>query len=225
MKAPGMQPVGNRSVQQHHMSQPQSTPAQTFQLDALLERVRACTLCQGLPLGPRPLLQAGSSARILIAGQAPGRRAHLSGVPFDDVSGERLRAWLGLTREQFYDARRVAIIPMGLCFPGTGKSGDLPPRPECAPTWRTPLLEQLPQIALTVVLGRYALAWHCPEQARAMLSDAVAAWLKAPGPVIPLPHPSPRNMAWLKRHPWFEAEVLPLLRERIQLALNMPGSA
>lgn len=207
------------------MKQPQSTSPQALQLDALLERVRACTLCQGLPLGPRPLLQASSSARILIAGQAPGRRAHLSGIPFDDVSGERLRVWLGLTREQFYDASRVAIIPMGLCFPGTGKSGDLPPRPECAPAWRAPLLASLPQIALTVVLGRYALAWHCPEQARAALSDAVAAWLKAPGPVIPLPHPSPRNMAWLKRHPWFEAEVLPLLRERIQLALGTAGAA
>lgn len=225
MKAAVMQPAGNGSAHQHPMNQPQSTSPQALQLDALLERVRACTLCQGLPLGPRPLLQAGSGARILIAGQAPGRRAHLSGIPFDDISGERLRAWLGLTREQFYDASRVAIIPMGLCFPGTGKSGDLPPRPECAPAWRAPLLASLPQIALTVVLGRYALAWHCPEQARAKLSDAVAAWLKAPGPVIPLPHPSPRNMAWLKRHPWFEAEVLPLLRERIQLALGTAGAA
>lgn len=225
MKAAVMQPAGNGSAHQHPMKQPQSTSPQALQLDALLERVRACTLCQGLPLGPRPLLQASSSARILIAGQAPGRRAHLSGIPFDDVSGERLRVWLGLTREQFYDASRVAIIPMGLCFPGTGKSGDLPPRPECAPAWRAPLLASLPQIALTVVLGRYALAWHCPEQARATLSDAVAAWLKAPGPVIPLPHPSPRNMAWLKRHPWFEAEVLPLLRERIQLALGTAGAA
>lgn len=225
MKAALMQPAGNGSAHQHPMNQPQSTSPQALQLDALLERVRACTLCQGLPLGPRPLLQAGSGARILIAGQAPGRRAHLSGIPFDDISGERLRAWLGLTREQFYDASRVAIIPMGLCFPGTGKSGDLPPRPECAPAWRAPLLASLPQIALTVVLGRYALAWHCPEQARAKLSDAVAAWLKAPGPVIPLPHPSPRNMAWLKRHPWFEAEVLPLLRERIQLALGTAGAA
>lgn len=225
MKAALMQPAGNGSAHQHPMNQPQSTSPQALQLDALLERVRACTLCQGLPLGPRPLLQAGSGARILIAGQAPGRRAHLSGIPFDDISGERLRAWLGLTREQFYDASRVAIIPMGLCFPGTSKSGDLPPRPECAPAWRAPLLASLPQIALTVVLGRYALAWHCPEQARAKLSDAVAAWLKAPGPVIPLPHPSPRNMAWLKRHPWFEAEVLPLLRERIQLALGTAGAA
>lgn len=224
MKAALMQPAGNGSAHQHPMNQPQSTSPQALQLDALLERVRACTLCQGLPLGPRPLLQAGSGARILIAGQAPGRRAHLSGIPFDDISGERLRVWLGLTREQFYDASRVAIIPMGLCFPGTSKSGDLPPRPECAPAWRAPLLASLPQIALTVVLGRYALAWHCPEQARATLSDAVAAWLKAPGPVIPLPHPSPRNMAWLKRHPWFEAEVLPLLRERIQLALGTAGA-
>lgn len=184
-------------------------------LDALLAQVRACTLCRDLPLGPKPLLQAAAGARMLIAGQAPGRRAHASGIPFDDVSGERLRAWLGLTRAQFYDASRVAIIPMGLCFPGTGKSGDLPPRPECAPAWRTPLLEALPQIELTVVLGRYALAWHYPQQARTTLADAVAAWLEAPGPVVPLPHPSPRNMAWLKRHPWFEAKLLPLLRERV----------
>lgn len=223
-----MQPAGNAQALENHtlrMNTPRPAPSETLPLDALLERVRACTLCQGLPLGPRPLLQAGSGARILIAGQAPGRRAHLSGIPFDDVSGERLRAWLGLTRAQFYDASRVAIVPMGLCFPGTGRSGDLPPRPECAPAWRTPLLAALPQIEQTVVLGRYALAWHCPGQARATLADAVAAWLHAPGPVVPLPHPSPRNMAWIKRHPWFEAEVLPLLRERIQLVLGTPGAA
>ena len=147
----------------------------------------------------------------------------MSGIPFDDISGERLRAWLGLTREQFYDASRVAIIPMGLCFPGTGKSGDLPPRPECAPAWRAPLLASLPQIALTVVLGRYALAWHCPEQARAKLSDAVAAWLKAPGPVIP--YPTPAHAIWPgSRHPGSRPRCC-LLRERIQLALGTAGAA
>ncbi|MBS0507956.1 MAG: uracil-DNA glycosylase family protein, partial [Proteobacteria bacterium] len=134
-------------------------------LPALLRRVRACTICAAhLPLGPRPVLQAGRSARILIAGQAPGRKVHASGIPFDDASGQRLRDWLGLTPEQFYDPARVAILPMGFCYPGKGASGDAPPRPECAPAWRAQLLAQLPQLAFTVVLGQYALAWHMPDE-------------------------------------------------------------
>jgi uracil-DNA glycosylase len=187
-------------------------------LSALLVRVRACTLCADLPLGPRPLLQAQASARILIAGQAPGRKAHASGIPFDDVSGERLRGWLGLDRPAFYDATRVAIVPMGLCYPGTGRSGDLPPRPECAPAWRAPLLERLPRIRLTLLLGRHAIACHLPQARERTLDQILQDWLRQPAPVVPLPHPSPRNMAWMKRRPWFEAEVLPLLRERVAQA-------
>lgn len=188
-------------------------------LDALLVRVRACTLCADLPLGPRPLLQADGGARLLIAGQAPGRKAHASGIPFDDVSGERLRGWLGLDRAAFYDATRVAIVPMGLCYPGTGSGGDLPPRPECAPAWRAPLLARLPRIRLTLLLGRHAIGYHLPQARGLALDHVLHDWLRQPTPVMPLPHPSPRNMAWMKRRPWFEAEVLPLLRERVAQVL------
>ena len=185
-------------------------------LDALLARVRACTLCaEHLPLGPRPLLQAHAGARILLAGQAPGRKAHASGLPFDDASGDRLRAWLGLDRPRFYDATRIAIVPMGLCYPGTGASGDLPPRPECAPAWRAALLAHLPHIELTLLLGRHAIGYHLPEARGRVLADVLQGWLREPTPVVPLPHPSPRNMAWMKHHPWFEAEVLPALRAQV----------
>ena len=192
-------------------------------LPALLRRVRACTLCAPhLPLGPRPVLQAAASARILIAGQAPGRKVHASGIPFDDASGERLRAWLGLERTVFYDAAQVAILPMGFCYPGRGPSGDAPPRPECAPAWRASLLAHLPRRALTVVLGQYALAWHLPD-ARQGVTAAVREWrsqLAGPGPhTIALPHPSPRNNGWLQRNPWFEAEVLPRVRTRVAAVL------
>ncbi|MCE1251357.1 MAG: uracil-DNA glycosylase family protein [Comamonadaceae bacterium] len=181
----------------------------------LLTRVRACRLCAAqLPLGPRPVLQAAGSARILLAGQAPGRKVHASGIPFDDASGARLRAWLGLNAAQFYDPALVAILPMGFCYPGTGKSGDLPPRPECAPAWRAPLLAQLAQIELTVVLGQYALAWHLP-QARGGVTAAVRDWRRHWPHTIALPHPSPRNNGWLQRNPWFEAELLPQLRARV----------
>lgn len=139
----------------------------------LLQEVRACTLCQAdLPAGPRPILQLHPDARLLIASQAPGRRAHASGIPFDDASGDRLREWLGLSREAFYDERRVAILPMGLCYPGKGKGGDLPPRRECAATWRAPLLALLPRLELTLVIGQYAQAWHLPVRG-ATLTDTV----------------------------------------------------
>ena len=184
-------------------------------LPALLTQVRACTLCAAhLPLGPRPVLQLHASARLLIVGQAPGRKVHASGVPFDDASGERLRDWLGLTPKQFYDARQVALLPMGFCYPGTGKSGDLPPRPECAPAWRGPLLSQLKKIQLTVVIGQYAMAHHLPHE-RGSLTDTVQAWRNHWPNVVPLPHPSPRNNVWLKRNPWFDRDLLPLLRVRV----------
>ncbi|VUZ26408.1 Uncharacterised protein [uncultured Comamonas sp.] len=196
-------------------------------LDTLLGRVRSCTLCAAhLPLGPRPVLQAGRSARILIAGQAPGRKVHASGIPFDDASGRRLRAWLGLTPAQFYDPHQVALVPMGFCYPGTGPSGDLPPRPECASTWRQPLLERMPQVALTIVLGQYALAWHLPRAPR-NITRAVEGLrgkdlAELPSTIV-LPHPSPRNNGWLQRHPWLEAELLPLLRQRVARLLGSPA--
>lgn len=194
-------------------------PGGSAEMDALLPRVRACTLCAAsLPLGPRPVLQAHAESRILIAGQAPGRKVHLSGVPFDDVSGDRLRAWLGVSREQFYDARQVAILPMGFCYPGTGASGDLPPRPECAPAWRAPLLAAMPQVQLVLVLGQYALAWHWPRPqggAAPSVTEAVMAWRRHWPQMLPLPHPSPRNNRWFKQQPWFEEQVVPVLQARV----------
>ncbi len=194
------------------------TPARAFQ--RLMAEVRACRLCAvALPHGPRPVLQAAPSARLLIAGQAPGRRVHESGRPFQDASGERLREWLGMEEEVFYDPAQVAILPMGFCYPGTGYSGDLPPRPECAPVWRKRLLAALPDIRLTVVIGKYAQAWHLGGHVAANLTATVRAWRDFGPSIMPLPHPSPRNNLWLRRNPWFRREVLPELRRRVALAL------
>ena len=193
-------------------------------LATLLTDIRACTLCAAhLPVGPRPVVQAHPQARLLIAGQAPGRKVHATGLPFNDASGERLRTWLGLSREVFYDARQVAIVPMGFCFPGTGKSGDLPPRPECAPAWRAPLLAQLKHIELTLAIGRYAQAYHLPDQGHSV-TEVVQSWRSSWPHTIALPHPSPRNNLWLQRNPWFEAELLPVLRARVQEVLAHSGS-
>lgn len=181
-------------------------------MEDLLAEVRACHVCAGLPLGPRPLVQASATARILIAGQAPGRVTHAKGIPFDDASGQRLRAWLGLSGPQFYDAARVAIVPMGFCFPGSGAAGDAAPRADCAPLWRARLLAAMPDIALTLVIGRYAVAWHLPGEKTRPLAALVR---EGAGAEQVLPHPSPRNNRWLARNPWFEAEVLPPLRARI----------
>ena len=186
-----------------------------------LERdIRACALCaEHLPNGPRPVLQISRTARLLIAGQAPGRKVHESGIPFQDASGERLRDWLGLDRETFYDATRVVILPMGFCFPGTGKTGDLPPRPECAPAWREKIMYELRGVKLTILIGQYAMAWHLGPRGKATLTETVAAWREYQPAIFPLPHPSPRNNIWLKRNPWFAVEVLPELRRRVSAAL------
>lgn len=186
----------------------------------LLAEIRACKACAAyLPLGPRPVIQISSSARILIAAQAPGRKVHETGVPFNDASGERLRAWLDLPRETFYNPELVAILPMAFCFPGTGRSGDLPPRPECASLWRAKLLAHLKQVRLTLVIGKYAQAYHLPNSGKLPLTEVVrnrkTTW---PGTVA-LPHPSPRNNLWLKRNPWFESELLPALRPLVRQAL------
>jgi len=192
-------------------------------LVALLSEVRACVLCaEHLPLGPRPVVQMHRSARILIAGQAPGRKVHETGVPFSDASGDRLRTWLGLSREEFYDAEQVAILPMGFCFPGTGRSGDLPPRSECAPAWRAAMMSQLKNLRLTLVIGQYAQAYHLPNEA-ASVTGAVQAWQKNWPHTVPLPHPSPRNNLWLKRNPWFETELVPALRRRVAEVLGRDG--
>jgi uracil-DNA glycosylase len=186
----------------------------------LLQQVRACTLCAAqLPLGPRPVLQVHPAARILVVGQAPGTKVHNSGVPFDDASGERLRQWMGITREVFYEPTQVAIVPMGFCYPGTAKSGDLPPRPECAPRWREEVLAQMPAIALTLVIGQYAQDWHLPKLDRSSVTGTVQRWQEFAPYVLPLPHPSPRNNIWLKRNPWFAQTLLPQLQDLVARAL------
>lgn len=195
-------------------------------MQTLLNDVRACTLCAvDLPHGVRPVLQIDAAARVLIAGQAPGSKVHASGVPFDDASGDRLRDWMGVDRETFYDARQIAILPMGFCYPGKGKSGDLPPIPRCAETWRERLLAQLPNLRLTLVIGQYAQAWHLPEQHKT-LTETVRQWASYGEALMPLPHPSPRNNIWLKKNPWFARDTLPALRERVASALSasrLPG--
>lgn len=182
----------------------------------LLRDVRACTLCEPeLPLGARPVVQLHPKARILVAGQAPGKRVHASGKPFDDPSGDRLRQWMGIDKNTFYNAEELAIIPMGFCYPGTSKSGDLPPRKECAPTWREQLLQQLPNLELTLAIGQYAQQWHLQEPKRS-LTERVRDWRSYWPQLLPLPHPSPRNNIWMKRNPWFETEVIPELRQRVK---------
>jgi uracil-DNA glycosylase len=186
-------------------------------LAALLTEIRACTLCAAhLPLGPRPVLRASPTARLLIIGQAPGTRVHATGIPWNDRSGDRLRHWLGVDRDTFYDAARIAIVPMGFCFPGQdAKGGDKPPRPECAPHWHPRLLPLLPRVELTLLVGRYAQARYLGARRRATLTDTVRAWRDYGPAVLPLPHPSWRNTAWLKQNPWFETDLLPDLRRRL----------
>jgi uracil-DNA glycosylase family 4 len=193
-------------------------------LKALLQNVRNCTACaEHLPHGVRPVLQVAASAKILVVGQAPGRKVHESGVPFDDASGERLRQWMGVSSEQFYDPKITGILPMGFCYPGTGKSGDLPPRKECAPLWRAPLMAAMPNVELTLVIGQYAMDWHLKDSQAATLTETVKNWqayLASSTPqVLPLPHPSPRNNIWLKANPWFVKEVVPALQARVALIL------
>ena len=184
-------------------------------LSILIEEVRACTLCADyLTDGVRPVIQVDSKAKILIAGQAPGKKVHESGIPFDDASGDRLRDWMEISKETFYNPEQVAILPMGFCYPGKGKTGDLAPRTECALAWRAELLAQLPQLQLTLVIGQYAQAYHLCQKSRSV-TDTVKAWQDYWPNVIPLPHPSPRNNRWFKQNPWFDDEVLPCLRQRI----------
>jgi uracil-DNA glycosylase len=188
--------------------------------DSLITSVRACTLCtEELENGVRPVLQAQPGARILIAGQAPGSKVHATGIPFDDPSGDRLRHWMGIDRETFYDDTRVCILPMGFCYPGKGKSGDLPPVPRCAKTWRQPLLDLMPNIQLTLVIGQYAQEWHLEERAKT-LTETVKRWESCDQSLIPLPHPSPRNNIWLKKNAGFEKQLVPIVASRVKAALH-----
>ncbi len=186
-------------------------------LKKLLRDARACRVCaEHLPHGPRPVLRAGAGARLMIVGQAPGTRVHETGIPWNDRSGERLRDWLQLESETFYDEGRIAIVPMGFCFPGQDtKGGDLPPRRECAPLWHPPLRAALPAVELTLLVGQYAQAYYLGRGRKGSLTETVRAWRDYGPAFLPLPHPSWRNTAWLKKNPWFEAELLPELRARV----------
>ncbi|MDP1627641.1 MULTISPECIES: uracil-DNA glycosylase family protein [Pseudomonadota] len=192
-------------------------------LDRLVSDIRACRVCiesprnKPLPHEPRPVLRVSRTARICIVGQAPGTRVHASGTPFTDPSGDRLRDWMGVTSEEFYDVSRIAIVPMGFCFPGLdAKGGDLPPRRECAERWRHDLFELLPQMELTLLVGQYAQAWHLGTTRKESLTATVSAWKEYYPRFLPLPHPSWRNNAWIKKNPWFEEDLLPVLKREVR---------
>jgi uracil-DNA glycosylase len=197
-------------------------------LDGLLRQIRACRLCaedplkgKPLPHEPRPVIRAAKSARICVAGQAPGTRVHATGIPFNDPSGDRLREWMGVDRDTFYDESRIAIVPMGFCFPGLDdKGGDLPPRKECAPAWRAQVFEHLPNLELVLLIGQYAQTWHLGKARKKSMTDTVLHWCDYGPTYLPLPHPSWRNNVWLKKNLWFEEEVLPHLRGEVARLLR-----
>ena len=193
------------------------------ELEHLLREIRACRICEKhLPLGPNPVLRAGADARFLIVSQAPGIRVHATGIPWNDASGRRLRDWLQMDAATFYDEQRVAIVPMGFCYPGKAGSGDAPPRPECRATWHPRLLPLLPKVQLTLLVGQYAQAYVLGARRKPTLGETVRAWRDYLPAHLPLPHPSPRNVGWFKANPWFEAEVLPVLRKRVHALLVAP---
>ena len=193
----------------------------SLNFDDLLRQIHACRVCESeLPLGANPVLIARPTARILIVGQAPGRRVHVTGLPFNDPSGDRLRNWLGIDRDTFYHSSRIAIVPMGFCFPGTGKSGDLPPRKECESLWRESLLARMQDVELTILLGQYSQHYHLGKRRKASLTATVQAWRDYWPQYLPLPHPSPRNIGWLQRNPWVERELIPMLQDRVQQLLS-----
>ena len=190
-------------------------------LQALLAEIHRCRWCAThLPQTPRPVLRAKTTARLLIVGQAPGIRVHTTGIPWNDPSGDRLRGWLQMDKSQFYDDSQIAIIPIGLCYPGKGKTGDLPPRPECAPKWQPLLQACLPNIQLTLLIGQYAQHYYLGTQAKTTLTTTVQNWHNYLPQFLPLPHPSPRNQLWLKRNAWFEEQVLPALHQQVARVLS-----
>ena len=190
-------------------------------LEQAMAAARACRICADhLPLGPRPVFRVSKTARLLIVGQAPGTIVHDTGIPWNDRSGDRLRDWLAVDHDAFYDESRIAIVPAGFCYPGRDpRGGDLPPRPECAPAWHARLFAHMPGIALTLLVGQYAQALYLGKTRKATLTATVAAWRDYPPEIMPLPHPSWRNTAWLKKNPWFEADMLPVLREKTRVLL------
>ena len=183
---------------------------------SLIEEIKNCRICEShLPLGPRPVFSIHPSARVIIIGQAPGTKVHASGIPWDDQSGKRLRQWLGVSDEAFYDPSKFAIVPMGFCYPGKGKSGDLPPRPECAPQWHAELLKMMPNMDLYLLIGQYAQKYYLGKDMKKTLTETVSNFQHYLPKFLPLPHPSPRNLRWFRKNPWFEAEVLPILKSRV----------
>lgn len=196
-------------------------------LDRLVADIRACRLCIDDPVGrplphePRPIVRASSTARICLIGQAPGTRVHASGMPFTDPSGDRLRDWMGVTSEEFYDEGKIAIVPMGFCFPGQdARGGDLPPRRECAPRWHAELFALMPQVEFRLLIGQYAQSRYLGAARKANLTDTVAAWRDYMPSVLPLPHPSWRNNAWIRKNPWFEKDILPALRKKVRMLIE-----
>jgi uracil-DNA glycosylase family 4 len=197
------------------------SPATPVELEGLIKQARACQACVAqLPHSPRPILRATGTARLLVVGQAPGRKVHETGIPWNDPSGDLLRDWLGLSREQFYDENTIAIIPTGLCYPGSENGADLPPRPECAPLWHPPLRAALRNIRLTLLIGRYAQAYYLGNRQGRTLADTVRAYRDFLPDFFPLPHPSPRNRRWLRDNDWFGHEVLPMLQKWVDSALK-----
>lgn len=191
-------------------------------MEKLLAEIRMCRTCLAqLPHGCRPVMSASQQSRLIIVGQAPGRRVHESGIPWDDASGENLRHWLGIDKTVFYDRRRIALVPMGFCYPGTGKSGDLPPRPECAPLWHGQLMAQMPNVRLTLLIGQYAQQYYLGPAARETLTATVQSFRQYLPQYFPLPHPSPRNNIWQKKNAWFGEEVLPELRKSVGNLLDV----
>ncbi|MBI3396027.1 MAG: uracil-DNA glycosylase family protein [Spirochaetia bacterium] len=187
----------------------------------LLTDIAGCRVCEkDLPLGPRPVVRASASSRVLIVGQAPGKKVHASGIPWNDPSGDRLRAWMGVDTSTFYDNTLFALIPMGFCYPGKGSGGDLPPRPECAPLWHNKLAELMPNVELTLLVGQYAQQYYLSTRRKPTLTQTVRSFEDYLPRFIPLVHPSPRNQRWLKNNPWFEAEIVPLLRGRVARILE-----
>ncbi|MFI3273079.1 uracil-DNA glycosylase family protein [Vibrio sp.] len=194
---------------------------------SLLKEIRQCTACEPhLSHGANPVIQAHPNARLLIIGQAPGIKVHESSIPWNDASGERLREWLGIDSDTFYDKQKVAIVPMGFCYPGKGKSGDLPPRPECAELWHQKVLQSLPNIQMTLLIGQYAQNYYLKERTTKTLTETVKNWQTWAPEFLPLPHPSPRNNIWLKKNPWFENDVIPYIRQHISehLAYHDPNA-
>ena len=187
------------------------------QLQKLTKKIRACNVCeQHLPFEPNPIVRPSKKAKILIIGQAPGTKVHETSISWNDASGNKLREWMGIDRDIFYNIDKVAIMPMGFCYPGKGKSGDLPPRPECAPKWHEPLFTLMPQIKLVLLIGMYAQKYYLKDQRKTNLTETVKAWKEYMPKYLPMPHPSPRNKLWLKKNAWFEREVVPVLKKQVR---------